>query len=75
MVSCKEISDKDELAIICKRLFSTDAYEVNLLMDHKPASEYDNIRVFNASEMRAATKQEIDAAMTEWETKNNYKLR
>jgi len=77
MVNCQEIgiSGKEELGIICNRIMSSQSYEVSLLKDHNPMAAFDDIRVFNVSEMRIATPEEVNNAMTEWENKNNYKLR
>jgi hypothetical protein len=73
MINCKEVSKNEELAFVCSKI--CDGYEVVLLMDHKPGSTHDPVRSFVTSEMRIATQEEIDIAMTKWENKNNYKLR
>lgn len=74
MVTCKEISDNEELGIICAKTPFRNIYEVSLLIDHKPGSGADDIRMFNSSEIRIATQQEIDRCIIEWENKHNYKL-
>jgi len=73
MVTCKEISNKDELAYIASKT-PFGAYEVTLLMDHKPSSAFDPVRVFGTEQMRFATKQEVTDNVREWEEKHNYKL-
>ena len=73
MITCKEISNKDELAYIASKT-PFGAYEVTLLMDHEPRSTFDPVRIFRTEQMRFATKQEITDNVKEWEKKHNYKL-
>jgi len=73
MITCKEISSKDELAYIASKT-PFGAYEVTLLMDHEPRKAFDPVRIFGTDQISLATEQEITDAVREWEEKHNYKL-
>jgi len=73
MVTCKEIGNKDELAYVASKT-PFGAYEVTLLMDHKPSSAFDPVRVFGVEQVRFANEQEVVDNVREWEEKHNYKL-
>ena len=64
-----------QLATVARQLpVGGSSYEVCFLVDHEPGAASDIIRCVGGSEMRSATREEIEKAKKDWEEEHQHLL-